>query len=279
MAHLGFIKRLSSALFSPKDIIKYRTDKIWVTILFFLFLLVLSILPVSISIVLNDGISYDTTRAIRTHFNENKDIPFTIIDGKLVHDDGDSSYVYTENIDSSLRVVFSLDNVEGEVSSTVVNIIFQEDGVYLSQSAFVIKLFAYNEYPILNNLDFSDLTDWNSPTWDLVFEVANQEVNKIKPTFDFLQIIILIISEALSMLFISLILAFFQNFTLSGIISFGKTWKMCIYVLAPYVVASVLGMLFNIQLLIYIGLGITAIYAASISRNILRESAGKDNEL
>lgn len=277
MTNLGFFKRFSSSLFSPKDVIKYRTDRLWMTFLYFIFLLLISVLPVYISIVQNEGFSYETRRDIVNHYSTSEDLPFYIANGRLNHDDDDKSYIYNENITDRLKIIITLDEeYRTDISSTVVNILLREDGVYLSQSAFHLKLFSYDEYDGLKNFDFSNLQSRNSPSWDIIINVIKQEIKQMKPLTDIVQIVMVTLSEFVGMIFISLILAFFQSFTLTGVITFGKTWKMCIYALTPYVVGNVLGMLFGFPILFYLGLGVTAIFAASISQNILRESSGKD---
>ena len=277
MEHLGFIKRLSNSLFSPKDVIPYRTDKWWITLLYFIFLLVLSILPLSISVVRGDVLGYETKKEIKSFFHGKEEILFSIKDGKLVHDDNNYSYTYAQDVTTDISIIFSLSNsIETELISAKTYVIFKETGVYLSQSAMHIKLFEYNEYTELDNFDFGDLSNSNSPSWDTIFTVAIEEINKVKPTITIMSIIMLAASETMTLLFISLMLAFFQSFTLTKIISFGQTWKMCIYLLTPYVIGNVLAMLFNLSILFYLGLAMTALYAASLSQRILREKSGRN---
>ena len=274
---MGFIKRLSNSLFSPKDVIPYRTDKWWITLLYFIFLLVLSILPLSISVVRGDVLGYETKKEIKSFFHGKEEILFSIKDGKLVHDDNNYSYTYAQDVTTDISIIFSLSNsIETELISAKTYVIFKETGVYLSQSAMHIKLFEYNEYTELDNFDFGDLSNSNSPSWDTIFTVAIEEINKVKPTITIMSIIMLSASETMTLLFISLMLAFFQSFTLTKIISFGQTWKMCIYLLTPYVIGNVLAMLFNLSILFYLGLAMTALYAASLSQRILREKSGRN---
>ena len=274
---MGFIKRLSNSLFSPKDVIPYRTDKWWITLLYFIFLLVLSILPLSISVVRGDVLGYETKKEIKSFFHGKEEILFSIKDGKLVHDDNNYSYTYAQDVTTDISIIFSLSNsIETELISAKTYVIFKETGVYLSQSAMHIKLFEYNEYTELDNFDFGDLSNSNSPSWDTIFTVAIEEINKVKPTITIMSIIMLAASETMTLLFISLMLAFFQSFTLTKIISFGQTWKMCIYLLTPYVIGNVLAMLFNLSILFYLGLAMTALYAASLSQRILREKSGRN---
>lgn len=245
--------------------------------LYFLFLLILLILPVCISIVQNKGFSYETRRDIVNHYSTSEELPFYLVDGKLHHDNNDESFVYSENITSRIKLIITLDEkYQTDITSTTINIILKEDGVYLTQSAIQLQLFAYNKYNELKDFDFSNLQDKYSQSWDIVFNIVKLEIARLKPFTDLLQITMTLIMEMFGMIVISLILAFFQSFTLTGVITFGKTWKMCIYALTPYVVGNVLGMLFNFTILFYLGLGVSAIFAASISQNILRESSGKD---
>lgn len=277
MELLGLLKRLSSSLFSPKDIIKYRTDRVWITFLYFILLLLLSILPMSILVFKSEAISYEVRREIITIFSGEDDIPFMIVDGKLVHDINDDTFVYTKNINSNLKVIITTSNTNTtDVTSIDTNVLLREDGVYLTQSALSIKLFDYSEYSGLNGLDFSNLKNKNDNSWNIVFNVINKEAEEIKPVSDVIQVVMIALTELISMILISVLLAFFQSFSLSGVITFGKIWKMCIYVLAPFVIGNVLGVMFNFALLFYVGLGFSALYAASISQNILRESSRKD---
>ena len=273
---MRLLKMFSNSLFAPKEIVNYRNDKWYITLLYFLILVLLIAMPQVVLIVQHQGIDYSAKKEIRTHFNGGDDIPFHISDGVLVHDQGNDDFVYTEKLDNNVNIVMTtgLDaNIEQSSIDTSITVVFRKDGVYLLQSVMHSKLFSYNEYNELNNIDFSEATDSrNLDFWDTMFYVAEQELEKVKPFFNIIAIVSTIIITVTDLVFIALLLSLFQMFLLSRILTFGKIFKLVIYLLSPYAFGNALAILFGFGILYYVGFIMSAIYVSRMARAIISES-------
>jgi peptidoglycan biosynthesis protein MviN/MurJ (putative lipid II flippase) len=90
-------------------------------------------------------------------------------------------------------------------------------------------------------------------------------------------IIVALIETIINLLFISLLLSFVQFFSMSHTIRFHEMWKICIYLLAPYVIGSSLFIMFSNVLLYYAGFFITATYVFIVGRQVLKDVMRRDN--
>ncbi|MDD4212476.1 MAG: DUF1189 family protein [Bacilli bacterium] len=275
---MELFKRLRASLFSPREVVQYRHDRWYVTVLYFIFLLVLSILPATITMLKSDLVTYEDQKAIKEIFST-EDIPFAIIDGVLIHKQNDSSFIYKKQIETGLNLIVSTAlNVEDSIVASNINIIMQANDVYIVQSLMKIKLFEYDEYPDIVNLDLTDSNQVNNTIfWNKIFHIIDQELTTYKPYIQFFSILAVTFESLLNILLVSMILTIFQSFTLSGVIRFREIWKVCLYLLAPYCFGSVLSMIFNSALFYYTGFIITAIYIFMASRAILQDAMKGDN--
>ncbi len=275
---MGLFKRLRASLFSPREVVQYRHDRWYVTALYFIFLLVLSILPVTITMLKSDMVTYEDQKAIKELFST-EDIPFAIINGILTQKQDDPSFIYKKQIESGLNLIVSTAlDVEDSIVASNINIIMQTNDVYIVQSLIKIKLFEYDEYPDIANLDLTDSNQVNNTVfWNKIFNVIDQELTTYKPYIRFFSILAITFESLLNIIFVSMILTVFQSFTLSGIIRFREIWKLCLYLLAPYCFGSALSMIFKSALFYYAGFTITAIYIFMASRAILQDAMKGDN--
>lgn len=275
---MDFLKRFSSALFAPKDVLLYRHDPWWKALLVFLGLLFILVTPNIVIASQHQGLNYATKLEIRKVFNGDPTIPFRIVNGVLIHNQSDQTYIYEKNIDSNLKIIMTTaENLPREYTASGISIVFRTNGVYLSQSVFSFPLFAYDDYPSLNGINFNDATKLDDIAfWDTIFQVAEQELIKFRPISLALEIVVIIISSIFSLIVISLILAFFQSFQVSTMIRFGELWKLCLYLMAPYAFGNTLAALFNFSLFYYAGFIATTIYAIILGQTILKNNIRRD---
>ena len=272
---MNFIKRFSDSMFAPKEVFKYRNDKWYITTLFFILLVILSVIPSSITVIMNQGLDYEDKKDIKMLFiGEN--IHFEIVDNKLVNKTPELD-TYTKKINNGINVLFTVSpNYDSSIFKSGISILFMEDGAYIAQSILHQKLFAYEDYPTLNGLQFNKLGNYNSLEWDRIFSVIDNEYKEIKPLLTTVSIIMLFFATLIDLLIISFALTFFQAFTLSRFIRFTKFWKLSIYLLTPYIFGNVLTLLFDIGIFHYIGLFASAIYIIILGRSIVKQSIWKE---
>jgi len=270
---LKLFQRFSSSLFAPKEIVKFRHDRWWTTLFYFLCLALILVIPPIISTVQSDMLSYDAKKEIRNHFNSEESIPFSIVNGVLVHDTNDPAYVYQTSLYNFDIIMTVGDDIGQKTTDTNLYLVFKSDGVYVKQMFLNRKLFDYDDYPILNGIHFSSASSYhNHEFWDTIFTVANQEIKVIKPIFNFINIFYIVVGTIIDLLIVTLIITVFQMFTAYSYIKFIKLYQLSIYVITPYVIGNLLSYLFNFNLLYYIGFLISIIYMSILSRTIIRDS-------
>ncbi|HEY8445206.1 MAG TPA: DUF1189 family protein, partial [Bacilli bacterium] len=270
---LNFLKRFSNSLFAPKEVINYKNDPWWITLLYFFTLVLFLIIPQTISVLQTDILNYEVKKELRSHFNGQEDIPFTIVNGVLVHDTNDTDYVYQHKF-NNINIVFTttMDNIDDNLTD-ILTIIFQSDGVYIKQVLITRKVFQYDDYPILNGIDFSDASSHqNHEFWDKIFTVASQEINKIRPIINVVNVIVNGVVLILDLLIFCIVFSLFQTLLVSRVIKYTKLFKLSIYLLLPYTLGNVLSILFGYNIIYYLGLLISAIYITILSRTIIRDA-------
>ncbi|MFA6889924.1 MAG: hypothetical protein WCQ80_02750, partial [Bacilli bacterium] len=245
--------------------------------LYFIILLVLSILPVGIATLKQNLISYDNQKAIKELF-ANEDIPFIVMNGVLIEKNNDNTFVYQKQIQSGLLLVVSTaEDLQLDSTVSSVSVVLKTDGVYIYQTFIEMQMFKYDEYPDFVNLNLSDASQVNNTQfWNIIFRVAELELENYQPYIRFFSVMAIALESLLNILFVSLMLSLFQSFTLSGAIRFTELWKICIYLLAPYIMGSTLSIMFGNILLYYAGFLLTAIYVFMASRTILKDAMRRD---
>jgi hypothetical protein len=161
---------------------------------------------------------------------------------------------------------------------SAVNIVFKTEGVYVIQSLLEYQILDYDDYPAIANLDLSAAGEVNNITfWNDIFAVAELSMAAYQPYIKSFTIIVALIETIINLLFISLLLSFVQFFSMSHTIRFHEMWKICIYLLAPYVIGSSLFIMFSNVLLYYAGFFITATYVFIVGRQVLKDVMRRDN--
>lgn len=261
-------KRLSDSLFSPKEVLKYKDDRWWQVLIMFLLLIFVFVLPSTISISMKNNLSYNDEVAIKRVIS-GETIPFQIKNGKLLNDNDNDNYVYQKDIDGYMKIVVT--NSSNVDLGTNLVILVTTDGVYLSNQVLRLQLIAYEDYPNLNNTDFKELSNINSSEWNEVLVVIRAQYSSFMEFYRPVMITANVLSSIGLILFMSLVIAFFQHFTLKGLIEFKKFWKLVIYLFVPYVVLETIFTLFGVNL-IYLSFMVTAIYTIMLSRHIQTEN-------
>lgn len=267
---MGLFRRLSSGLFNPNEIKNYAKDKAIYTLLVFFLLLLFSIIPHTIQVSKLDSLNYKTKRNITEFFSINEEINFSIIDHKLVSNDGEKLSLYYEYTPEIL-IIFSNEEEDLNLGRKTA-LVFGENNVYLRQNVLRKDLFNYKDYDELEGLDLTQAkSSLNQEFWDTMFIVINSEFLKVKPIVVMTYILVMFITNAIYMLLFSLLITLFQMGRLRGTYRFPEVWKLSIYCLTPYVFGTLLSVLFNFEILSYVGLFMSVIYGVIMSRSITRE--------
>lgn len=265
-------KRFKSGLFSPSEVVNYRFDKKIITIIYLLILVILSILPSAISMIGNDSLTYADKRVIRESFLR-EDIPFKI-ENNLLLPSAPLNEEYQEiRITDQIRIVFTdrsdytLPVDAFDISATI---ILSQEGVYYQKTLSRIFLFRYSDYPELQNLDLNFASVDDFQFWETVFQIVDQQLSKYAVVSVLINIAIIALASLIGLLFFGLLVSLFQKMSMP-FIRFGQYFKLIIYLLTPFVVCQLIGSLFGFDLLPFIGIVITVIYASRMNRKLIQE--------
>lgn len=264
-------KRFSNSLTAPKLVSKYYKDSFWRTLLYFLILLFLIMVPTVTSLITSDFLTSATKKEIKKCFIE-EDVPFVIEDGVLRNVSGDSSEVYVNNSFGNYSFVFTENEKDYSTELNKIAIIFGQEGVYLRVSVANQKLFEYEDYEYLNNIDFSNpdiFSDINF--WDHMFYLTESVIEAAKPTYVTLYSIYYVMYWFIWLLIFCLIISFFAKFRTMHLVSFGKIFKLSIYNLTPFIVCMIFSSLFGLGLLMYVGYGISAIHNTITVNQLIKD--------
>lgn len=261
--------RIRDGLLSPSSIVDYIKDK-WYKPFFqiILYALLLTI-PTVISILTYDGLNYDQKIEIRKAF-DGEEIPFSIVDGKLVSTKGDD-FIYENELMEMYKIVISLNDTSGKEISENYTIVFRQEAIVLNLAGVEMKIANYNDIDRLKNFDLSLLGDYNNTNaWNDIFAVCNDVV---KSYIKFAAVSISLaafLENGLVILIIALIISMSFVFRFSRLLKFSAMYKMSIYYTAPFVVGCLLSSLFNFALLYYIGMIVSLVYSIIGSNVIVR---------
>lgn len=262
------IQRLRDSLFSPKQIINYKDDNFFKVLTMFLLLVILLVLPSTLSISTKKYLSYNDELELKKVIS-GEVIPFQIKNGKLLNDNDNDNFIYQKDIDGYIKLVVS--NSSDLNLGTNLVILIGTDGVYLTNQILKLQLLTYEDHPSLNNTDLKELGNVNSPQWNNVLTVIRASYQEFMEFYRPVMITANVISAIGILLFMSLVIAFFQHFTLKGLIEFRKFWKLVIYLFTPYVVLETIFTLFGVNL-VYLSFIVTAVYTIILSRQIQTNS-------
>ena len=277
-------RRLSDSLMAPSKIARYYKESFWKTFLFFLFLLLIIMVQNTLALYSSSLLDGNVKKEIRSEF-VGEEIPYEIIDGKLVNVNGDVNHYYINNLSTEMNIIFTEDLSNIDNTTPSLNIIFNQDGVYVSASLIAQKIFEYSEFDYLVNLDFSDPNVIRDISfWDNIFNITEITVNNFKPIYMIIGTISNLIYWFAWLIIFMLIIALFSKFKVSGYIKFRDLFKIAVYSLTPLVFCIFFANFLGIKLLLYLGYILAAIFNSitvnEILKNILMiKKEGPQNEL
>ena len=277
-------RRLSDSLMAPSKIARYYKESFWKTFLFFLFLLLIIMVQNTLALYSSSLLDGNVKKEIRSEF-VGEEIPYEIIDGKLVNVNGDVNHYYINNLSTEMNIIFTEDLSNIDNTTPSLNIIFNQDGVYVSATLIAQKIFEYSEFDYLVNLDFSDPNVIRDISfWDNIFNITEITVNNFKPIYMIIGTISNLIYWFAWLIIFMLIIALFSKFKVSGYIKFRDLFKIAVYSLTPLVFCIFFANFLGIKLLLYLGYILAAIFNSitvnEILKNILMiKKEGPQNEL
>lgn len=277
-------RRLSDSLMAPSSIARYYKESFWKTFLFFLFLLLIMMVQNTLALYSSSLLDGNVKKEIRSEF-VGEEIPYEIIDGKLVNVNGDVNHYYIKNLSTEMNIIFTEDLSNIDNTTPSLNIIFNQDGVYVSASLIAQKIFEYSEFDYLVNLDFSDPNVIRDISfWDNIFNITEITVNNFKPIYMIIGTISNLIYWFAWLIIFMLIIALFSKFKVSGYIKFRDLFKIAVYSLTPLVFCIFFANFLGIKFLLYLGYILAAIFNSitvnEILKNILMiKKEGPQNEL
>lgn len=277
-------RRLSDSLMAPSKIARYYKESFWKTFLFFLFLLLIMMVQNTLALYSSSLLDGNVKKEIRSEF-VGEEIPYEIIDGKLVNVNGDVNHYYINNLSTEMNIIFTEDLSNIDNTTPSLNIIFNQDGVYVSATFIAQKIFEYSEFDYLVNLDFSDPNVIRDISfWDNIFNITEITVNNFKPIYMIIGTISNLIYWFAWLIIFMLIIALFSKFKVSGYIKFRDLFKIAVYSLTPLVFCIFFANFLGIKFLLYLGYILAAIFNSitvnEILKNILMiKKEGPQNEL
>jgi hypothetical protein len=275
---MKLIRRLSSGLFSPQEIVTYQNDSRWLTTLYLLILVLLMALPSLLTMNKNSSFGYDEKLLLREDFyRDGVQIPFYIKHGQLFHDTGDMEYSYSKTLKNGILVKATIKELSEIEQSTIPTVIFTKNGVIFHYTVYTDVLLSYADYPNLENLDFGDAYDNNEAFWGVVMPIIADKLAEFKPYVMIASIMVAILGTLGSLVIWSLITTVFQKINIGSKVKFTKLWQLMIYVMAPYALGNLLSDLFGLVLLYYIGFILMVVNSAKIGQTIV--TGGTKNEL
>lgn len=275
---MKLIRRLSSGLFSPQEIVNYQSDSRWLTFLYMLILVLLMALPSLVTVNKDSPFGYNEKLELREDFyRDGVEMPFYIKHNQLFHIDGNTDFLYSKILKNGIIVKATLTNLPKSEVSTTPTIILTKNGIIFNYSIYTDVLLSYADYPQLENLDFSAAYNNDDAFWDIVLPIVTEKLAYFRPYITIASIVMAISGAFGSIIIWSLITTVFQRINTGAKIKFSKLWQMIIYVMAPYVLGNLLSELFGILMLYYIGFILMVVNSAKLGQTIV--IGGNKNEL
>lgn len=274
------------SLIRPKrigDHIKSKTK----TILYFLFLVILFVLPNIVFVFTTGGIDKTDINSIIESINSEDTIPYEIINNELVYNGiGDEKAVLTKTNSTQISVLFTSlsDNelskafssaltTKTDLMSSPIILIFSKNGISLGMGISNATFSSFKNlttYEKINcdNLNFSTISTID--TQNKLRTIFLSLVEEYKSTLIALLVPGLIIGGIINLLiliFIPTLICYIFNRGLN--IKFGTIFKLAIYSFTPFVFAtlislgnsgSILAMIFEFVSLIYLFISMSSYY-------------------
>lgn len=236
-------KRFKRSLFAPSELALHLKDswlKVWS---YFFLLLILCSAPFLMIVYANTGFSNQEKLILKENFKEYLGGSHKIEDGQLTVEVTTSTQIIYFRMDIyTIGLIEAPSNLEYQG----VRMILAENGLNLSMFGLPNKTYRYAELG-LENFDFENHSSQNIDRFIIGLNtiVTDYSVQlKVYQTFSFL------ISTFIELLFFALIAAAFSRYPLP----FKYKFKIAIYVLSVYVIASLFALFTNSGLFIFVGI-------------------------
>ena len=277
---MKIFRRFADGMFSPYNVNNYIDDKKGLTVIYFIFLIILMIIPTTISTIITPTLSYDDRVELReTFYHDEEEIPFYINSSILFNDNHDNDYVYKKEFGSNgLLIIKANDEVMTNPRyATIIEL--SRTGVFIHQFGIRRLLFAYKDYSELTNIKLSKSYENDGEFWGNVFSVLDKELPKEEGLYKAINIVLLVLSTAFSLVLWSLIFTIFNRPADKRGLSFAKYWQMVIYLLTPYAICFTVSKMFSLSLVYYLGLVWTIINIMRFSQRIVFIKGDENDEL
>lgn len=265
------LTRLKFGLFRPSQVSSLKDDKKIYTVLFFILMVLLSLIPFVILVSKADTLSYETKREIRSLFRD-YEIPYEIRDYKLTKTSDNGEDKLNIPVNQAFYIVFD-DKLESEpqITPNRITVVFAREKVYLIHFFYRKELFSYSEYRDLENLDLSLANADDHQFWDKVFPIVRDQLDKTRHYSLLMQIGVYgFLFYAIELLIFSLIVTLFLRtlIQVKANVKFSQLWRLIIYLLAPYVIFRLFADLYGLSILSYVGIITTIIYAIKMNNSL-----------
>lgn len=265
-------KRLSNSLTSPKEVAKYYHESFWKSLIIFLILLVLIMVPIVVNLLTTDFLTYQTKEDLKAAFYK-EEIPFKIENGIVKNVNGEEKEVYINNNFYQYKIVIT-EKLENYVSGIDgIAIVICDDGVYGKVAMASQNFIKFSDYEYFKNVDLSNpstLKDFDF--WNNTFSVIEKLSNESKPMYVIIYSIYYVFYWIVWLSVFCLIISMFSKMRVFGALKYWDLFKISFYSLTPFVICSIFSSLFNLGFLIYVGYLLSAIYNIITVNEVLKNT-------
>ena len=275
--YMKLLDRLSSSLFSFKNLSSSVNDRKLLTFGYLLILLLILVIP---NLVYSAGLlelDYDMKVAIRNIFRNDNELTFKIENGQMINYGNSEYYFKDTSLGFGIYISDDEEVAENVKTNSTIAIVLLKEKAYLSTGIMKQELLTYSDIEELSNIDFSGASTDDVNFWDSVFGAVQGYLDVVKPGFTIVYILTSLVEGLITILICALILTLFNRFGSKTTLDFGDHYKLSIYSSTGYVIGNTLAVMFNFGLFYYIGLIISI--ACCIMSGSKFNRIGEKNEL
>lgn len=266
------LKRFKTSLFQPNKIADFNNDSKLTTFIYFILLTLLATIPYIILIFSSIGLTYDDRLSIRNELR-GQEIPYEIVDYKLIKNIENEDDKLVIDLSETTKIVFTEKTAEeykyNPFHMGTLILLTQDKVVYHTQLFEEIQI-NYSDYDSLKDIDFVGATNNDTKFWDVAFPIINQEMKEHAPIKRVIDFFVIFFAQVLFLILFSLLIAFFQRMKLRHIFTFGKIWQLTIYTMTPYIVLTLIGDLYSLSILSFVGIFISYFYANRLASESIK---------
>ena len=265
--------RFKTSLFQPSKIADFQKDSSLKTFLYYVILALLATIPSIILIFSTVGLDYQDKQNIRNELRD-VEIPYEIVDYELIKNiNNDEKYYQIKLSETNILLFTELEFEKVEFNPIHVGslIMFTKDEVVYHSQFFEVIRIKYSNYEEIKNINFNGATTNDSTFWNTVFPIVNGLLVEYNPKTRIVNSAIILFAQAFLLLIFSLLVAFFQRIKLASILIFGKIWQLTIYAMTPFTIITLIGDLYGLGILSYLGVFVSYIYANRMSYTLIKK--------